>query len=197
MRTETIEKTYFQFEELTDAQKKQAIERNRDWNVSGYDWWSGVYEDAEKLGEILGIDIDKIYFSGFWSQGDGACFTGSFYYNKGMVKAMKSYAPQDKELHRIAKEMQDLHRRAFYTAGGSIRHVGHYNHERSMSVDCNQVKGQYISYKNWEDIFADFAKWIYRSLENEYYHLTSDELVAESLISNEREFEIDENGELV
>jgi hypothetical protein len=198
MQAQMITKSFLKFEELNEKQKQKAIENNRDWNVDGgYDWWDAVYEDVTRIAEILGIDIDNIYFSGFWSQGDGACFTGSFYYNKGMVKAMKKYAPQDKELHRIAKEIQNLHRSAFYTAGGSIRHVGYYNHERSMSVDCSQEKGREISYNEWQDVFADFANWIYRSLEREYEYLTSDEAITESLIANEVEFEVDEDGDLM
>jgi hypothetical protein len=197
MRTETITKTLFKFEELTKENQQKEIEKNRYWNVNGgYNWWDGVYENVTQIAEIFGIDLDNIWFSGFWSQGDGACFEGAFYYNKGMVKSIKSYAPKDKELHRIAKEIQSLHRAAFYTAGGRIRHRGHYYHERSMDVECSQEKGREISWKEWKDVFADFATWIYRSLENEYEYLTSDEAIAESLKANEVEFEIDEDEDI-
>ena len=50
------------------------IEKNRDINVD-HDWWDGVYEDSKEVCAAFGIDIDDISFSGFWSQGDGACFT--------------------------------------------------------------------------------------------------------------------------
>jgi hypothetical protein len=39
-------------------------------------WWDCVYEDAIEKGKELGFYIDKIYFSGFYSQGDGASWQG-------------------------------------------------------------------------------------------------------------------------
>jgi hypothetical protein len=192
----TIEYKLAKFEELTDSQKEQAMDRYRDWNVDGgYDWYDGVYEDATTIAELMGIDVDRIYFSGFSSQGDGACFEGSFSYKKGMVKAVKAYAPLDKELHNIALSIQELHRKAFYGAYGKVRHSGHYYHERSMSVNVDSEKGM-VDEDEWRDVFADFALWIYRNLEKEYEYLTSDEAVAESLEANEMEFEIDEDGDI-
>jgi hypothetical protein len=192
----TIEYKLAKFEELTDSQKEKALDHHRDWNVDGgYDWWDGVYEDAKTIANILGIDVDRIYFSGFWSQGDGACFEGSFSYKKGMVKAVKAYAPLDKELHNIALSIQELHRKAFYGAYGKVRQSGHYYHERSMSVGVDSEKGM-VDEDEWRDVFADFALWIYRNLEKEWEYLTSDEVISESLIANEMEFEIDEDGDI-
>ena len=196
MRTITIEKRFCQFEELNADQKEQVLNNHRYWNVEYLDWWDYIYEDAKTIAGLMGIDIDDIFFSGFWSQGDGACFTGSFSYNKGMVKKVKEYAPKDEELHRIAKGIQDLHRRAFYTVYGKVSHSGHYCHERSMSVEIDWEKGE-SDWKDWEEVFADFALWIYHNLEKEHEYLTSDEAVADSLIANEYEFELDEEGELV
>ena len=192
----TIEYKLAKFEELTDSQKEKALEHHRNWNVDwGYDWFDGVYEDAKNIAELMGIDIDNIWFSGFHSQGDGACFEGSFSYKKGMVKAVKDYASLDKELHNIAIAIQELHRKAFYGAYGKVKHSGHYNHERSMWVDVDSEKGS-IDEDAWRDVFADFALWIYRNLEKEYEYLTSDEAIAESLEANEVEFEIDEDGDI-
>lgn len=197
MQTKTIERTMLTFEELNEDQKKQALDHYRDWNVDGgYDWWDAVYQDAENIAELMGINIDDIYFSGFWSQGDGACFTGSFSHVKGILKNVKDYAPLDKKLHRIAGEIQELFRESFYTATGSIRHVGFYYHERSMSVDVECDKGE-ADWKAWEDVFADFASWIYHNLEKEHEYLTGDEAVGESLEANEMDFEVDEEGELI
>ena len=102
----------------------------------------------------------------------------------------------DKELHNIALSIQELHRKAFYTCGGNIRHVGHYYHERSMSVGLDYDKGM-ADWREWEDVFANFAKWIYKSLEKEHEYLSSDEVIAESLIAHEVEFEVDEDGDLI
>ena len=97
---------------------------------------SSVYEDAAQCGKILGIDLNTkpvklmgggtrydpcIWFSGFASQGDGACFDGTYAYAKGAVKAIRAHAPEDKELHRIADELQAIQRRYFYRIEGAYQ----------------------------------------------------------------------------
>jgi hypothetical protein len=41
-----------------------------------YEWWDGAYDMAVEDGREKGFYIDKIYFSGFHSQGDGASWAG-------------------------------------------------------------------------------------------------------------------------
>lgn len=51
------------------------IEENRDFNVEcGLDWWDALYEDFKDVAQAFGFCVTNIYFSGFWSQGDGASF---------------------------------------------------------------------------------------------------------------------------
>ena len=50
--------------------------RNKYIESLDYEWWDCLYEDAKEDGKELGFYIDKIYFSGFWSQGDGASWQG-------------------------------------------------------------------------------------------------------------------------
>lgn len=196
MRTETIEKRYYTFEELNDDQKRQALDKNRYWNVDcGCDWFEYIFEDAKTIAALMGIDITDIFFSGFWSQGNGACFEGDFSFTKGMVRAVKEYAPKDKELQRIAIELSTLHRKAFYGAYGNVRHSGDYYHESFMSIDVDSERGA-MDEDEFCEVFADFALWIYKNLQREYEYLQGDEAVSESLIANEVEFEIDEDGNI-
>lgn len=69
-----------QYKELSDTAKEHAFERHQEYAQSNdYFWWESTEEYwAEKL-EGLGIytDTNKMFFSGFGNQGDGACFTGS------------------------------------------------------------------------------------------------------------------------
>ena len=46
----------------------------------------------------------------------------------------------------------------------------------------------YETEKEILELCAEFAQWVYRNLENEYDHLTSDEAITEFLIANEYEF---------
>jgi hypothetical protein len=70
------ETTVYQFDELSDEAKEKAREWYRQGNVTTRFWSECTIDDAKEIGKLLGMDIDNIYFSGFWSQGDGACFEG-------------------------------------------------------------------------------------------------------------------------
>ena len=69
-----------QYKELSDEAKEHAFKRHVEYAQSNdYYWWESIQEYwVEKL-EGLGIytEPNKMSFSGFGSQGDGACFTGS------------------------------------------------------------------------------------------------------------------------
>lgn len=70
----TIEVEVYKWEELSQTAKARA----RNWYIEGmdYDWWDSTYEMCIEDGYELGFCIDKINFSGFYSQGDGARWLG-------------------------------------------------------------------------------------------------------------------------
>lgn len=201
--------TVFKFEELSDRAK----ERARDWFRQGgfdYEWWDTVYDDAKTCLALAGFGVDRIYFTGFWSQGDGACFEGSWSAADAKpVKDMRAHAPKDKELRRIAATMRSIARR-FSRASMAVKHTGRYSHEfeTSFSVDFGDDPIERMAYKSprWEarnaklqaaeeeiiEASRDAMRWIYKCLEREYEWLSSDEQVDESIVANEYEF--DENG---
>ena len=56
MRKETIELTYYTFDELTDGAKEKARDWYRERDLSD-DWWEFTYDDAERIGlKILSFD---------------------------------------------------------------------------------------------------------------------------------------------
>ena len=201
----TTETTIYKFAELSDDAKRKAIESNRDWNI--HDDWHGFAKDEFVIiGGILGIAFDaypvklmngthrhepKIWFSGFCSQGDGACFEGTWTYSKGMSKRIREYAPQDAELHKIADALATIQKRWFYGIRTSISHRGRYYHEHTMhfshahNSDC-ELQSDVCD--EIEELMKDLARWYYSYLEREYDYLTSDETIAESLEINEMEF---------
>lgn len=195
MSQETI--NMFKFEELGEDAK----ERARDWWRNGgldYEWWDGVYSRAEDAAKILGIDIDKIYFTGFWSQGDGACFTGTYEYKKGAVKTIKKEFPADRRLHSIAADLQEVQKGAFYSLAASVSHSGRYYHEYSTDISVTDTRRDYYDDLATEDqqegvqeALQDFMRWIYSMLEQEYEYLNADEQVNGALICNEYEFNED------
>jgi len=202
-----VTRTVYLFDELSDKAKETA----RDWFREGVgtdDWYEAIYEDAAKIGEILGIKFKQrpvqtvggttryepaILFTGFSSQGDGACFEGSYSYAKGCAVALKAYAPQDEKLAQIAADLVALQKANGYKLTATVKHSGHYYH--SGSTDIEVCKGDDYAPADLEqelkDILRRFMDWIYRLLESEYEYLISEESVDENIRCNEYEFEED------
>lgn len=196
-RIETITRELFTFDELSAEAQAKAIENNYDFNVGDSWWYEYPIEDAKMIARLLGFDVENIYFSGFSSQGDGACATGDYSYKKGALKAVKTHAPQDERLHRIAKDLQDAQRRAFYGLACTVKHSGNYSHEYCVNFDSYQYNRAWASEdytatveqeESIKEPLRDFMRWIYRQLQNEYDFQTSDESIKDSLIGNAIEF---------
>lgn len=84
--------TVYSFAELDDMAK----ERARDWyraHALDYDWWDSTVDDAKTCLSLLGFDIADVYFSGFASQGGGACFAGEWNAVKVQHGALAKHAP--------------------------------------------------------------------------------------------------------
>lgn len=205
----------YQFDELSDAAKEKA----RDWFREGVftesQDWQFVYEDAVQCAAILGIEIGTksqnwvnpttrksgtthspaIFFSGFSSQGDGACFEGSYSYAKSAHKKIRSHAPKDEKLHAMADELFSLQKANRYRLTATTKHSGHYFHSGCMDVEvylgdgCNT--GEYPSGEIGKAvvvIMRRFADWIYRQLESENDYRHSAEVVDDNIRANEYEF---------
>ena len=204
-----VEKTLYKYEELSDRAKQRARECYLEGGLD-YSWWEYLYEDFTRVAEILGITLSErpvplmngkcryepeIYFSGFYHQGSGSSFCGTYGYAKGAVAKIKKYAPQDEELHRIAQGLQDVQRRHFYRLTADITSL----RDHCIRVEVDDREDPYKDVGDAEselvDLMNDFNDWMYCRLRDEYEYLTSDEVVAESITGNEYEF--DENGNWV
>ena len=205
----TVEKTLYKYEELSDRAKQKARECYLEGGLD-YSWWEYSYEDFARVAEILGITLSQrsvplmngkcryepeIYFSGFYHQGSGSSFCGTYRYAKGAVAKIKKYAPQDEELHRIAYGLQEVQRRHFYRLTADITSVrDHY-----IRVEVDDSENRYRDIGGAEDdvreLMNDFNGWMFKCLRDEYEYLTSDEAVEESIVANEYEF--DEYGNWV
>lgn len=204
---QVIETTVYQLDELSDAAKDKA----RNWYRDGgfdWEWYDSVYDDFEVICGILGIDLTRrpiklmgggtrqkpcIYFSGFWSQGDGACFEGIYRYKASAAAKIRDYAPKDTQLHDIADVLQQMQKKNFYQIHARAVHRGHYYHEYCMDVEVERDSPVYQALTSGaEEIVTtalrDLARWLYRSLQQEYEHQTSDEAVDEAITANEYTF---------
>lgn len=202
-----IKITVYHLDELPEAGKDNA----RAWYREGafdHDWYDAVYEDFQRIAEILGIRLRTrasrlmgggtsespcIWFTGFWSQGDGAAWEGSYSFSKGACSAIRSYAPRDEELHRIADELLAIQRRNFYQLQADVRHRGNTYHAFTMDIDVTRESpvGQDMTEdaeSTVTDLLRDFARWLYRQLEREYDYLSSDAAVDEAVLANDYTF---------
>ncbi len=201
----TIQTKVYQYEELSP----QAQEKAREWYREGafdYEWWDSIYDDANAIATLMGIDIRKlekrglcIYFSGFSSQGDGACFEGVWRAADVKPGRVKEWAGRDEELHRIAAEFEKVAKQ-FPHAYFAVTHSGRYSHENSCTFDFqivtdvdgdNQDAPQDAidqAEATLKDAAKDFMRWIYRTLEKEHDWMNEDAQLAEAIIANEYEF---------
>lgn len=196
-----IETTVYQLDELSDSAKEQA----RAWYRSigfDYDWYDSVYEDFVQIAGMLGIEFRTrevklmgggtrqepcIWFRGFWSQGDGACFEGHYAYRRGAPAKIREWAPKDDALHEIADRLHAVQRRNFYQLHAEIRHRGHYYHEYCMVISVERDSHQSMTDDAEDGVteaLRDLARWLYRQLEREYDYLSSDEAVDETIAAN-------------
>lgn len=200
---EVISTTVYRLDELPDGAKDRA----RAWYREGgfdHDWYAAVYEDFQRIADILGIRLKTrvsrlvggrtredpcIWFSGFWSQGDGAAWEGSYSYRKSASADLRAYAPQDQTLHRIAETLQAAQRRNFYQLRAEVSHRGTYYHAFTMTVSVTRDRSGAAAVIGDAEVVVtealrDLANWLYRQLEQEYEYLTSDEAVDETLVAN-------------
>jgi len=188
----TIETIVYKFEELTDELKEKVLAKYWDIIVD-YDWWDYTYEDAKTLGEKMGFQIDKINFSGFCSQGDGACFFGTFKPIADCLAAITDDTTHDSTLSDIARDLTKLilshgvDWSAKFTTHGRYSHSGTMRVELDAPDDMSQEEFTALE-KGILQTAREFADWIYSRLEKEYDYLTSATASADFLIANDYEF---------
>ena len=193
-----VETKVYTFEELSATAKEVAIETNRDVNTHD-GWWEPIFEGITEKAEQAGFHVGNIYFSGFWSQGDGAMFeyttVGDILLNK-FIDGL-NLSPMRKSWLKTL---------TFAQSEGT--HRGHYYHENCCShvIDFESNASVAINTECWINSFADqyeqFVIAEYKQLCGELYNalntyndeLTSDEYVADTIIMNEWEFDIDGNN---
>jgi len=152
------ETTVYQFDELSDDAKERARQWFREGMADDNFGAECVIRECADALRILGFTLGDrhskqgIYYSGFWSQGDGACFVGSFcasHVDREKVAALLadrpvSYecdgamheSPSNKRLHDCADELLAvLDDRP--TLSASLTHRGYHTHKYCVSIDVD------------------------------------------------------------
>lgn len=211
----TKEITVYKWEELS----QKAQEKARQWYLDGmdYEWWEGVYEMAIEDGRELGFYIDKIYFSGFSSQGDGACWIGQVDVRQWLEKHVADSIGVSAWCQLIQEDVVGKHLQ--------VTQSGRYNHENTMQFgdvvdrtddyeddwkmelpsifkgmdvqhlfdiivtdpDCH-IKSTEALTQAIEESAKDYARDIYQRLREEYDFLTTDEMMLDHFEANDYHF---------
>ena len=186
------------------------------------DWYDYVYSMAIEDGKKHGFVIDNIYFSGFYSQGDGACWEGSVDLYDFLDSHANNSIGRDCWVWLIADGW-------IHNSVDIKRHPSHYSHSGCMYAGAIDEYGFYDGYigldciikgmpvRSVYDLIAadpncnvkDFAELttmietsakayadkIYSDLRNSYEWLCTDENISEVYDANEILF--NEEGEIV
>jgi hypothetical protein len=182
------------------SQRTALLEKYRYINVEHDQWWDCVESDFIEDMKKVGIEVTQTYFSGFWSQGDGACFVGS------LDNALTYLDHHHQGQYPMIRKLLD--------AGGGVyancRQSGRYYHENCTEfwMDADTLTGmvhqptefhvevvdawQVLLDKEISDFeeavtnqWRTYMQELYRKLEAEYDHLTSDDAVWDTIEANE------------
>lgn len=190
--------TMVQSTPFTPAQQA-LIEKYRYINVEWGNWWDYVEEGFKERMKAEGIEVAEIFFSGFYSQGDGACFNGRLINPELYLD--RNCAGEYPMIRRLLRD------------GGSFvftnTHTGRYYHHHSTTFDYvvdafrdvlrapSELQEEIIAQwdRQLDAELEEFAKhtaehWrgymqeLYGELEDEHDDLTSDTAVWETIEAN-------------
>lgn len=202
MRTEQIK--IYTYDELPDAAKAKARDWWRQLSQDDTFWSECTISEAKEQGGYMGLDIENVYFSGFWSQGDGACFEGRW--NAANVKAeivADGWGASDatEQIKGIAAGFAAF-AKAWPESSFTVKHSGHYSHENctdfSVSLGWDADNNEALTAEEWRaakceiiSMAKGFMRWIYRQLEAAHDDYYADEQIEAAIIANEYEFTAD------
>ena len=171
------------------------LEKYRECNIH-HEWWDCVYEMFIEDMEQIGIEVsaNKIWFSGFWCQGDGAGFEGR----------VKDWAKMFKHLGLLLKldnyrdNLAYMQFRSTYPRGNCME----YDYYFDLEVCPYDEDDEPLQYNLWYfmrpsakdvddletkliEVFEEAANKLYKDLEAEYNYLTDDEQIIEYILEKE------------
>jgi hypothetical protein len=187
-----------QYNELTDEAKEHAYQEFKEYRTTDTYWWEPVMEDWVERLQGVGIptSIEQMHFSGFHSQGDGACFTGSI----NLREFLEAHPDLKKEHAKLYMAVIPFDHRGAACEYYDIELTRHgstnYNHEKSVHLgswdlnilpELDDEEGE-----DYERLFVDaeadiewqcreYMKELYRELEAEHDYQQSIECFLESV----------------
>lgn len=205
----TIAQTVYTFAELPAKTQARIVAKHREYAAQDFDpdyLYDDVIEVCARLGITLAGGIEGIRWSGFYSQGDGASLIGTMELTPGAEGRIAAHAPEDAELHRIARVLDDLIAR--YPLGVRAMmipdHYARYVHERSVTIETETGEDgaedvaplPEPAREELDEALRDLMRWVYRQIKTEYDYRTSDATIREAL-TEDTETHYDMRGRVV
>lgn len=177
-------------QELRDKAPKQFEKEHMDWvaDIMRFDWWDHIEKDFIERCEPMGICVDRIFFSGFYYQGDHAGFEGSV--KLGAYMARMKLDEQYPALYQAAVDdgsymqcTQDRHGISFH-----LHEDTYYSSPSGVFADLDEETWRALVDSEWrdselehdvQDSCKDLAYGLWRELQDEYEHITSEEAFIE------------------
>jgi hypothetical protein len=189
----TVEVKLYSFDELKPEIQAKVLDRERYFEIEEGVWHEWTVEEQVDRIKTEGVFTEPdIHFSGFSSQGDGACFDCSAIDVRHYLE-ITGQATKYKEVLDlfIAGELRYVIRKNSY--------ANHYSHQKTRYVDFDietEITPEQERQINavCELLESDRYTWsnkIYRELEAEYNYRIQDETVKELILMNEWTFEED------
>jgi len=158
--------TVYTIDELpTERARQKAIENTRHtfdvFEQLDVDYTKQLLADSNRPN---GIEIEKVYYSGFYSQGDGASFTGKIY--PATLLTVLGHDPSQYENHGVVN---------------ILRNNSRYVHEMTMFLEDED---EIYSEEHLEVMLRfcrDVAVGFYKDLETQYEYCMTDEYIVDYL----------------
>lgn len=190
--------------DMTEKERAELCDKWRTVNVDG-NWWASTIDDFREHMKRRGFIIIDTYWSGFWSQGDGAYFTG---YVSDTLKFTQLAGLPLKRSYQMITKLCEEHGWGSVSLEVHRDYIHHYTHEKCLRVEGSSPEfeldrdGDDLIYcvreamnerleAEMEDLVREsqaylraLCRRLYRMLEQEYEYLTSDEAVWDTLLAN-------------
>lgn len=177
MRTETVTREIYTFEELSEKAKEKALQKLSNINLD-YQWWQFEYEDAANVGlKITSFGLDR------YKEAEGKFLWSATEVADKIMSEHGNECATYKTAFNFLNERDTLVRK--FSDGINFDIVTEEN-AYEFDQEADEIEEQFL-----EDLLSDYSD----ILQKQYEYLYSDEAIIETIECNGYEFT--EDGEQI
>lgn len=154
--------------DLPEDMQEEIAKRHSEFNVHD-GWWDPEFEGFKEDMKEIGLSVSNIYFSGFWSQGDGACFECTLDNSDKFIQYLIDHGalPTVVKLKWLYKDQR--YRDALSNLVVTTKQSGRYYHSGCMDIEVD-FGGQLFYGQLFDDQLYDDNDEVYDMLTQEEYN---------------------------